>query len=214
MISKFAVAAVLAVATAGPAYAATVVTTPGSVASFAPTPGLVINFNGATPAPFTLTNSGTAGVVSSSLSGQYAQPLFSDGSQYLAVRAGGSSSLTSNVGYDSVSFFLGSIDAYNTVALLDTVGNVIATFTGSNFIIPADGDQTDPSTNRRVTITRSGTDAKIGGIRFTSSQNALEVDNVVFAVPEPTTWAMMFVGFGMMGASMRYRRRSTKFVTA
>ncbi|RZM13176.1 MAG: PEP-CTERM sorting domain-containing protein, partial [Sphingomonas sp.] len=47
-----------------------------------------------------------------------------------------------------------------------------------------------------------------------STQNALEVDNVVFAVPEPTTWAMMLVGFGMMGASMRYRRRSTKFVTA
>jgi hypothetical protein len=34
------------------------------------------------------------------------------------------------------------------------------------------------------------------------------------AVPEPATWAMMFVGFGMMGASMRYRRRSTKVVHA
>ena len=29
------------------------------------------------------------------------------------------------------------------------------------------------------------------------------------AVPEPATWAMMLIGFGMMGASMRYRRRST-----
>jgi hypothetical protein len=27
------------------------------------------------------------------------------------------------------------------------------------------------------------------------------------AVPEPATWAMMIGGFGMMGASMRYRRR-------
>jgi hypothetical protein len=34
------------------------------------------------------------------------------------------------------------------------------------------------------------------------------------AVPEPGTWAMMLVGFGMMGASMRYRRRSTKTVYA
>lgn len=40
------------------------------------------------------------------------------------------------------------------------------------------------------------------------------VDNVVFtqvgatpAVPEPATWAMMLVGFGGMGAAMRYRRR-------
>jgi hypothetical protein len=35
-------------------------------------------------------------------------------------------------------------------------------------------------------------------------------DNVsldVTAVPEPTTWAMMIVGFGMTGASLRYRRR-------
>ncbi|MDP9087025.1 MAG: PEPxxWA-CTERM sorting domain-containing protein [Pseudomonadota bacterium] len=32
----------------------------------------------------------------------------------------------------------------------------------------------------------------------------------VAAVPESATWAMMLVGFGMMGASIRYRRRSTK----
>ena len=31
----------------------------------------------------------------------------------------------------------------------------------------------------------------------------------VAAVPEPATWAMMLVGFGMMGASLRYRRKST-----
>lgn len=36
----------------------------------------------------------------------------------------------------------------------------------------------------------------------------------VAAVPEPATWAMMFVGFGMMGASMRYRRRFNKAVYA
>jgi len=30
------------------------------------------------------------------------------------------------------------------------------------------------------------------------------------AVPEPATWGMMILGFGMMGASARYRRRSSK----
>jgi hypothetical protein len=40
------------------------------------------------------------------------------------------------------------------------------------------------------------------------------VSGVVAAVPEPGTWAMMFVGFGMMGAAMRYRRRSTTTVYA
>lgn len=214
MISKFAVAAVLAVATAGPAYAASIVTVPGSNGSFAPTSGYVVDFNSTPVAPLALSTSGNAGLVTGSVANQYAQPAFSDGSQYLAVRAGGSATLLGSVGYQSVSFFLGSIDTYNTVTLLNTMGGVIESFTGSQFIIPADGDRTDPSTNRRITLTRSASDALIGGIRFTSSQNALEVDNVVFAVPEPTTWAMMFVGFGMMGASMRYRRRSTKFVTA
>ncbi|HVF94259.1 MAG TPA: DVUA0089 family protein [Sphingomonas sp.] len=34
------------------------------------------------------------------------------------------------------------------------------------------------------------------------------------AVPEPATWAMMLVGFGMTGAAMRYRRRETKVAYA
>ena len=34
------------------------------------------------------------------------------------------------------------------------------------------------------------------------------------AVPEPATWAMMLVGFGMMAASLRYVRRTTKVVYA
>jgi hypothetical protein len=42
-------------------------------------------------------------------------------------------------------------------------------------------------------------------------------DNVslnVTAVPEPATWAIMTLGFGMMGASLRYRRRSVKLAIA
>lgn len=34
--------------------------------------------------------------------------------------------------------------------------------------------------------------------------------SVTAAVPEPATWAMMFAGFGLMGAALRYRKRSTK----
>ena len=29
------------------------------------------------------------------------------------------------------------------------------------------------------------------------------------AVPEPATWGLMLIGFGLVGAAMRYRRRST-----
>ncbi|MBD8546065.1 PEP-CTERM sorting domain-containing protein [Sphingomonas sp. CFBP 8760] len=34
------------------------------------------------------------------------------------------------------------------------------------------------------------------------------------AVPEPATWAMMLIGFGMIGATARYRRRATKIAFA
>ncbi|MFS0773468.1 PEPxxWA-CTERM sorting domain-containing protein [Sphingomonas sp. 1P08PE] len=36
----------------------------------------------------------------------------------------------------------------------------------------------------------------------------------VAAVPEPATWAMMLVGFGMVGGAARYRRRGTKVAYA
>lgn len=36
----------------------------------------------------------------------------------------------------------------------------------------------------------------------------------VSAVPEPASWAMMCIGFGAIGAAIRYRRRSTKTVYA
>lgn len=35
------------------------------------------------------------------------------------------------------------------------------------------------------------------------------VSAVTAAVPEPGTWAMMLVGFGLVGGAARYRRRST-----
>jgi len=36
----------------------------------------------------------------------------------------------------------------------------------------------------------------------------------VTAVPEPATWAMMLVGFAMVGAATRYRRRATAMTFA
>jgi hypothetical protein len=35
------------------------------------------------------------------------------------------------------------------------------------------------------------------------------VDVAPLAVPEPATWAMMLIGFGLVGSTVRYRRRST-----
>ena len=47
----------------------------------------------------------------------------------------------------------------------------------------------------------SDTDTLVDNIRLTGQ--------VVEGVPEPATWAMMLLGFGAIGASMRLRRRET-----
>ncbi len=47
-----------------------------------------------------------------------------------------------------------------------------------------------------------------------SLSTALGTLSVTSAVPEPATWAMMLVGFGMVGATARYRRRATKVAYA
>jgi len=202
-----------AILVACPVSAATIITQTGSSASFAaPSGSTTINFDDALPAGFTLVNN-DASIVQGTTA-NYAEPAASDGSRYLAVLANGTSTLQSATAFESVSFYLGSIDAYNTVDLLSTTGAVIQSFTGTAFGGTTDGDQEWPLNNRRITITRSAGDAAIGGIRFSSSANSAEVDNVVFAVPEPTTWGMMLIGFGMIGAITRYRRRSAKVTYA
>jgi hypothetical protein len=45
-------------------------------------------------------------------------------------------------------------------------------------------------------------------------QGVFAVTDATPAVPEPATWAMMLVGFGMIGATARYRRGATRVVYA
>ncbi len=50
---------------------------------------------------------------------------------------------------------------------------------------------------------------------FTANASGTNAASLTFspltgAVPEPATWAMLIVGFGMIGAAARYRRRSTR----
>jgi hypothetical protein len=48
---------------------------------------------------------------------------------------------------------------------------------------------------------------------FSSSGNSFELDNIAVAsaVPEPATWAMMIVGFGVAGGALRRRRLAPLF---
>ena len=55
------------------------------------------------------------------------------------------------------------------------------------------------------------TAAPIKSISFTNSFIGIRNLSIsAAAVPEPATWAMMLIGFGMMAASLRYRRAGTK----
>jgi hypothetical protein len=47
-----------------------------------------------------------------------------------------------------------------------------------------------------------------------SATSASGLGTVTSAVPEPATWGMMIIGFGLVGASMRYRRRATRVTFA
>jgi len=46
------------------------------------------------------------------------------------------------------------------------------------------------------------------------ANRAITATTATGAVPETATWGMMIAGFGMMGAAMRTRRRSTKVTFA
>lgn len=205
-----AIFATLVAATAAiSAQAVTFTSAPG-----APDPGpaagqtTLINFDAGLPAGVTLT--GNYALVTGTMPGQYAAPA-GDTSRYLVVPTTGTSgtadlqfgNLFGPIG--SLSFYLGSIDTYNTISFLN--GNsVIAggSFTGGMFP-PATGDQGAAASNRRIFFTFAPGET-VTGIRFASSNIALEVDSIAIGgVPEPRTWAMLILGFGMVGAAMRRR---------
>jgi hypothetical protein len=209
-----AIAALATFAMTSAASAAVVVSSsPG-----APDPGpgagqtKLITFDAGLPAGVTL--SGDIAVVSGSAGGLYAEPA-GDATPYITVpyaAVNGTGTLdveTFLAGQvSSFSFYWGSIDTYNTLELLNTLGNVIYTLNGGS-IPPANGDQTLPGTNRRVNFVLTGADRNLGAIRFNSQGKAFESDTFAFAaVPEPATWAMMIAGFGLAGVAIRRRRQT------
>jgi hypothetical protein len=181
---------------------------PGTSPHSGPTP--TYNFDGGAGNP-----SFSGGAIFSGSTGNHAQPFGSTGGYYAVGPSDGSPGTISLASFGdifSISLLWGSIDNYNTLEFLDSSNNVLASFAGTSIFGPADGDQTDPNTNRLVTFLLSGTDVgAFSQLRLTSTSNAFEIDNVTVnsGVPEPATWAMMLMGFGAAGAAMRRSRRKT-----
>jgi len=157
-------------------------------------------------------------------------------SQFEAIGTDGTATFTfSNPGaVTSVSAYLGSIDLYNSIEILDG-STVVDTITGQELLIDGYGDQSGDGANRRVYLT--GLPAAWTSIEFLSSGVAFEYENIAFgtstpptpastvppggaitfaAIPEPSVWAMLLMGFGAMGFMMRGSRRKqiVSFATA
>jgi len=79
----------------------------------------------------------------------------------------------------------------------------------SNFGQSAPSDLSGPTSGADPYLSNLG-NVSIDTVR----QARFSASVVTAAVPEPATWAMMLVGFGMIGATARYRRRTTKIAYA
>lgn len=203
---KIAAAAVAAVAIPASANAAILLgsVTPGTNPYSGPTP--TYDFETATP-------QATGGLITNtSVSGVSAQPFGSSGFFWTVGPSDGTPGildLTSFGDIFNVSFLWGSVDAYNTIEFLDAANNVLASFNGSNIFNPANGNQTDPNLNPLVRFNVTGGEVtSLARLRLSSTSNAFETDNfTINAVPEPATWALMLLGFGLVGFGMRRRHK-------
>ena len=140
---------------AAPAQAAVVLTsTPGTDPYSGPTP--TFNFDSPTPE--------YSGPIFTSSAGTHAQPYGSTGGFIAVGPADGMSAVLDLSGFgliSTISFIWGSVDDYNTIDLLDTMGNSLYSFTGTSpGLFNDDGDQTDPFSNPLATFTVTGADQR------------------------------------------------------
>ena len=125
--------------------------------------------------------------------------------------SGNSATLSFTSGIDYLSFLWGSPDTYNTLSITSTAGVFNFTAAGLGFPV-TNGDQTFSQYVQFGT----GAGETILSATFSNSPviDAFEVANFrvhtvpdtrIGAIPEPSTWAMMILGFAGVGF-MAYRR--------
>jgi hypothetical protein len=184
---------------------------------FALNPGevLVTNFDGPSISLASgFTASGTATTMTG-FSDTGAAPATSatthDTSQYLSVAPGQTFALTSPA-LSEISFYVGSLDPFNRITFTGA-GGFSQSFTGADLATAAgglaSGDQTAAASNGRYSFTFG---QAITGVQLASSSPSFEVSNIgaipgLALLPEPGPWALMILGFGGLGVSLRAHRR-------
>lgn len=159
----------------------------GSAANAA---SFVIDFNDLTAPGFT----GNFSVLSTGIGGVAAAP---NSTPFLVAPSTGASSsgtatYTSANRITAFSFDWGTPDDYNTLTFFNGA-TVVSSFTGAGLA----------AGNYAYTFSDA---QNVTSVSFSSTNRAFEIDNVgVTAVPEPATWALLLVGFGMVGVAARRR---------
>ena len=219
---KFGLLALASVAalSAVPAQAASFISfTPnvGTVPAYIGTPSFSQDFGTGTAnsTPFTAgageSVSGTVNLYNSDVSGEAVGPVNKTGN-FLSV-LNGSYQIAFSSGVSVVSFLIGGLDSYNSVTL-NFVGGGTQTLTGREVIgLNPVGAPTNSGETGRVTYD-FGSGPKLSSISFNSSQPAFEIDDIVAAAPEPSTWLMMILGFGLVGGALRRRRNEGSLAAA
>jgi hypothetical protein len=151
------------------------------------------------------TATGSFSIVSGSLSGAYSAPAYSattrDPNPYLAVLAGDTATLALGGSYTGVEIYLGSLDTYNTISFSNGLS-----FTGTQLAAMATGgavansNQTGGTSNGLFYFVFSPDEAATS-VTFASSSPSLEIAGVSASntIPEPSTWAMLLIGFAGLG---------------
>jgi hypothetical protein len=124
--------------------------------------------------------------------GNGAQPFGTSGN-YLSVLGGGSVDISFS-SRTSISFFWGSVDSYNSIVFHTASGDQLLTGNAVAPLLP-NGCQNSAACNGYVTFT---SDSAFTSVTLSSSGNSFEITNIS-AVPEPSTWAMMILGFLGLG---------------
>jgi hypothetical protein len=135
-----------------------------------------------------------------------------DTTEYQTVENGGYASIEAlhNTYMKSFSLYMGSPDSFNHITFRVFSNNsLLATLSGEQIWAGNDPgeDNGDQNWGKRIYYNFDG--AHVTKIEFTSSPgNSFEFDGLAAAVaaPEPTTWALMIMGFGGAGAMIRRRK--------
>jgi hypothetical protein len=135
-------------------------------------------------------------------------PYSADATGFESVEGGQMATFSAINGYylTSFNFYMGSPDTYNHV-IFNFAGGGSQSLDGDEIWGLSPPGTGDRSIGFRVYYNFNG--AHVSSINFVSDTNAFEGDNFAgtVAIPEPATWAMMIMGFGLAGGMLRARRR-------